>query len=57
MDPIDEYREIVKQTIADYARYKPSYGDIDSEMVLDDQSDHYELLPQQDRQYTGFAVS
>lgn len=44
MDPIDEYRDIVKQIITDYARFRPSYGDIDSEVVLDDQRDHYELL-------------
>jgi hypothetical protein len=44
MVPVDEFRKVIKQIIAEYARYRPSYGDIDSEVVLGDQRDHYELL-------------
>ena len=44
MDRIEKYREIVKRIITDYARYKPSHGEIEGEIVFDPQRDHYELM-------------
>ncbi len=44
MDTIEKYREIVKHIIYDYAKYKPSHGQIDTEVITDMQNDHYELL-------------
>ena len=44
MDRIDRYREIVRRLIEEYARYKPSHGEIETEAVVDLQRDHYELL-------------
>jgi hypothetical protein len=44
MDKLDRYREIVRRLIADYARYKPSHGQIETEVIEDRDRDHYELM-------------
>lgn len=44
MDKIEEYREIVKKIIYDYAQYKPSHGQIETEVIIDTQNGHYELM-------------
>jgi hypothetical protein len=44
MDTIEKYREVVKRIITDYARHRPPYGKIESEVILDPQRDHYELM-------------
>jgi hypothetical protein len=44
MDRVSRYRQIVRQVIDEYARVKPSYGDIESEAIVDPQRDHYEVM-------------
>lgn len=44
MDRREEYKEIIKQLILDYAKIKPAYGDIDREVIFDEERGHYELL-------------
>ena len=44
MDPLDRYREIVRRLIEEYASYKPAYGDIRTEAVVDRDHDHYEVI-------------
>jgi hypothetical protein len=44
MDRLEGYREIVRRIIEEYARYKPSHGQIDTEAVVDPTRDHYEVL-------------
>ncbi len=44
MDKRKEYKEIIKQLILDYAKIKPAYGEIDREVVFDEERGHYELL-------------
>jgi len=44
MDTLMRYREIVRRLIAEYARYKPSHGQIETEAVIDPEKDHYEVL-------------
>jgi XisI protein len=44
MDPVDRYREIVRRLIEEYASYKPAYGDIRTEAVVDREHDHYEVM-------------
>jgi len=43
MDPLSDYRQIVRRAIAEYAPFKPSYGDVEVEMIFDDSRGHYEL--------------
>ena len=44
MDRLSDYRRIVRQVLAEYARYKPANGEIDTELVVDAERDHFELL-------------
>jgi hypothetical protein len=44
MDRVERYREIVRRLIADYARYKPSHGQIETEAIVDPVQDHYEVM-------------
>lgn len=44
MDTVDHYREVVRRLILDYARYKPSHGDIETEAVIDPAGNHFEVL-------------
>ena len=44
MDRIDQYREIVRNLVEEYASYKPSHGQIDTEAIMDRERDHYEVM-------------
>src|SRR5438270_11335794 len=44
MDQLDRYREIVRRLIEEYSSYKPAYGDIRTEAVVDREHDHYEVM-------------
>lgn len=44
MDKLNRYREIIKQTLADYASWFPKDNDVQTEFVIDAERDHYELL-------------
>ena len=44
MAKLEQYREIIKRLIREYASYKPSNGQIDTEAILDDENDHYEVM-------------
>jgi hypothetical protein len=44
MDRLERYRAIVCQVLAEYASYRPSHGDIETELVSDPARDHYEVL-------------
>jgi hypothetical protein len=44
MDKLERYREIVRFLIEEYARYKPAHGQIETEAVVDQDKDHYEVL-------------
>ncbi len=44
MDKIERYRRIVKGVIEEYARYKPSHGEIKTEAIVDREKDHYEVM-------------
>lgn len=44
MDTLGRYREIVHHLICEYASYKPSHGQIETEAVIDSKRDHYEVM-------------
>jgi uncharacterized iron-regulated membrane protein len=44
MDPLDRYRTIVASLIEEYASYKPAYGNIRTEAVIDEERGHYEVM-------------
>jgi hypothetical protein len=44
MDRVDRYREIVRRVMEEYGRYRPSHGQIESEVIVDPERDHYEVM-------------
>jgi len=44
MDPLNEYRRIIRELIQRYAQYKPARGDVQIEVIFDPANDHYELV-------------
>lgn len=44
MDRLNHYRDIVRRLIYEYASFKPSHGQIDTEAVVDPEKDHYEVI-------------
>ncbi len=44
MDRVNEYRAIVRRVIEEYASYRPSHGNIETEAVVDAARDHYEVM-------------
>lgn len=40
----NEYRQLIKNILFDYAKYKPAYGDIESKVIFDDEHGRYTLL-------------
>ncbi|MGD1699149.1 XisI protein [Dapis sp. BLCC M229] len=44
MDKLDNYREIIKEIIYEYVTHKPANGQIDVEIVIDTERDHYEVI-------------
>jgi hypothetical protein len=44
MGAITNYAEIIKRLLRSYAEIKPSVGDIEVELIFDDERGHYELM-------------
>ena len=44
MDKVETYRTYIKQLITEYGQYKPSYGEIEVELIFDTEHDHYQLV-------------
>jgi hypothetical protein len=44
MDKVTKYRESVKALLKEYASYKPSFGDVEVEQIIDTTGDHYQLM-------------
>ena len=44
MEKLTKYRNYIKNIITEYSQYKPSYGDIEVQVVFDEERDHYQLL-------------
>lgn len=44
MDTIARYHKIVHNLMLEYASYKPSHGEIETEAIIDPAKGHYEVL-------------
>ena len=44
MDRLDRYRKIVRDLVEEFASYKPSNGQIETEAIVDPVKDHYEVM-------------
>ncbi len=44
MDKSTKYRGIIKHIVFEYAKHKPRYGDIETEIFIDEERDHYKVM-------------
>ncbi|RRR71557.1 MAG: XisI protein [Candidatus Viridilinea halotolerans] len=44
MDKLAQYRQFVQEILQEYAERRPAYGEIEMELTLDVEHDHYQLL-------------
>lgn len=44
MDTVTRYRQLVQHILEGYSSFKPSYGDVEVEVVVDTTHDHYQVL-------------
>ncbi len=44
MDKLKKYREAIKYTIKDYASLSPSTNDVTTQLLFDEENDHYQLM-------------
>lgn len=44
MDQTIKYREIIKHILADYGKHKPRYGQIETEIIIDEERNHYKVM-------------
>ncbi len=44
MDTLTHYRHHIQQLLDEYGTYKPSYGEVEVEQIVDPIHDHYQLM-------------
>lgn len=44
MDKLTHYRQILRDLVTQYGSYKPSYGEIETEVLIDQTENHFQLL-------------
>ena len=44
MDKLTMYRDLIQEIFVEYSRYKYSHGDIERELIVDAQRNHFELI-------------
>jgi hypothetical protein len=44
MDRLTEYRRYIRTILNEYAQYRPSYGEVEIEQIIDTEGDHYQLM-------------
>lgn len=44
MEYVERYRQLIRQKIETYAAIRPSLGEVEIEVIFDEDNDHYELM-------------
>lgn len=44
MDPVSDYRRILRDLIREYADVRAATGEVEFEAIIDERHDHYELM-------------
>jgi hypothetical protein len=44
MDTMKRYRAAIRHILRERGQYRPSHGNIDTEIIIDPERDHYELM-------------
>jgi 5-formyltetrahydrofolate cyclo-ligase len=43
MDKLEHYRKVIKQILTEHAEISLSYGEVKSQLIFDNEKDHYQL--------------
>ena len=41
MDKLEKYCNYIENILKEYSQYKPSYGDVELQLVIDRENNHY----------------
>ena len=44
MDTLTRYRHHIQEILEEYSAYRPSYGEVEVEQIIDPVHDHYQLM-------------
>lgn len=44
MDKLEKYRNYIENILKEYSQYKPSYGDVEVQLIIDRENNHYQLM-------------
>ncbi|MFM5899242.1 MAG: element excision factor XisI family protein [Dolichospermum sp.] len=44
MDKLEKYRHYIESILKEYSQYKPSYGDVELQVIIDKEHNHYQLM-------------
>ncbi|MDD1414072.1 XisI protein [Dolichospermum sp. ST_con] len=44
MDKLEKYRNYIQSILQEYSQYQPSYGDVELQLMIDREHDHYQLM-------------
>ena len=44
MEELAQYRQLVKEILTEYSSHKPAYGEVQSELIFDDERNRYQLV-------------
>ena len=44
MDKLEKYGHYIESIIKEYSQYKPSYGDVELQVIIDKEHNHYQLM-------------
>ncbi|MTJ54267.1 XisI protein [Anabaena sp. UHCC 0253] len=44
MDKLERYQHYIESILQEYSQYKPSYGDVELQVILDKEHNHYQLM-------------
>lgn len=44
MEKVEKYRDCIKKILSEYAAYKPSYGDVEVQIIFDMERERYQVI-------------
>jgi hypothetical protein len=44
LDKLTQYRNYIRDLLQEYGQYRPSYGQVEMEQIIDPVHDHYQLM-------------
>jgi hypothetical protein len=44
MDKLEQYQNYIENILKEYSQYKPSYGDVELQLLIDRENNHYQLM-------------